>query len=780
MAYRIFIYDESDNAIELDTDDLTMSTSFNISDIADISTRKETISKSVKFKNTKQNKLAFGSMNLNKTVDTSLPNRFGFNYSALRPVDCAVYEDDKLLFVGTIRIVAMVPSNDKREGWYEATIVGNLVEFKRTVGDLELTDLDLTDLKHPYHIDVIKDSWSISTRNYDATSNTFNVVPFERGKNYIYGFIDYGVQFKDDSNNNTANTDTERFNALNFRPGIYVKELWNRIFSNANFTWQLNGGQGLNDKFSSLMIANCEEKFVSTFNGFNMKFTKPLPLVVTQSSAEHSLTKLGHFIPINNVTNPPANTISPYLKLYNGNNNIIVTDRSFKSDARAGIVITGIHNNFLVPMSFKVALVEATLGVNATAMNITDFKAVQEKSFTIAPVGSLPDQIINFNIPERDWENQKLYAVRIYATYLGGSLQPPIQSQLSYSVDYCEVSFPKDALTTFSANIKFDNDGTNPDLVIPKLPAGIKQFDFIKNVMSIFNLYYYTKKDNPRHIYFELYDDFYALTSPYYITTTALDWTRKVDQPSIKFKSKLDLPKKYLFTYKEDSDWINDTYKKTYNTVYGQFQSTDAYGVTDSKKVEVIFSPTPVISPAGTGRLFPALYKVEDGNKKQTKTNIRLLYFTGVVGCNPYLLQKDYYDTSNSTWTTISFNELGDYPRCGPYWFDFNNNPTETLDFGRSNEYYFPATVDYINARNNYENYYIGQITELTNPNISILECDIYLNEMDISNLDLKVPIFIDTDRTGHAYFKILTIEYLDNISKAKLTALKIYNGTER
>ncbi|MFT3908319.1 MAG: hypothetical protein QM737_02750 [Ferruginibacter sp.] len=781
MAYQIWLYDETQSSVQLDTDDLMMTTTFNISDIADISTRKETITKSIKLKATKTNNLAFGSMHVNKVVNTSLDNKFGFNYSPLRPVPCLVYEDGKLLFKGTLRITAMVPSNDKREGYYEATITGNLVEFKAAVGDLELTDLDLSDLRHPYHIDVIKDSWTISTRTYDASTNTFNVVPFERGKGYLYGHVDYGVQFKDESNSNVANTDTNRFNALNLRPGLYAKEIFNRIFEQSGFTWELRGGQGLNDKFSSLWVPNAQEKFISTFNGFNMKFSKPFPQVVNQTTSYSVMNAMSQFIPIQNVTNPPAGTISPYLQLASGTNNVVVTNRNFKTDARVGVVLSGIQNNFGLPTFYEISLMEAPSTATPDQSNLHDdgFKPIIKKTFTVMPMSSYPDQIINLNIPERDFENQKQYAVCVLAYRPNVGLVPTMKAHNFYTVDFAEVSFPKDAATTFTADIKFDDTGTNPDIVKPVLPPGIKQFDFIKNVMQLFNLYYYTEKNNPRHIIFELYDDYYALTSPYYITSTALNWTYKVDLPSVKIKSKLDLPKKYLFTYKEDSDWINERYKNTYGAVYGRFQSTDAFGVTDSKKIEVIFSPTPVISPAGTGRLIPALYKVEDGNKKTTKTNIRMLYFTGYVPCNNYLLQKDFYDTTNSVWTTLTFNELGQYPRVSPYWFDFNNNPTETLDFGRANEFYFSATIDYINVRTGYQNYFIGQVTELTNPNIQILECDINLNEIDISNLDLKVPIFIDLPN-GHAYWKILSIDYLGNNAKSKLTALKIYNGTER
>lgn len=777
--YELWIYDETLDYVLLDTDNLELTTTFCIEDISDISKRKDTISKSVKLKMTKTNNEAFGScFHLNQVTDSSISYLLRFNFNKLKPVPCIVYENDTLLFKGSLRIVEIIPPNDKVDAYYEVAITGHLVDFKSSLGDLNLSDIDLSDLKHKLKYDVITDSWASKTERYNNTTNSFYTESFSLGSGYLYPHIQYGVQFQDRSESNAINRDENAFNMLNYRPALYLKELFNRIITNAGFTYEIQGDNDFKKKFNSAFIPNNEERFVSTFNGFNIQFQKPSVVVNNQSSAYLDRFYSNQYVTISQYTPPPPNSISPFILPYNGTNDILYTNRIFHSDAKVSLYISNLYNPYVQPAKFVVALVEAPIGENINLDNPEGFKSVSEKTFEIPGGSSFPDQQINLTIGERQWDSQKNLAVRIFFGCIipiipGGGL--PIG--VTYNVDGCILSFPKDANTQFSAEIKFD-ETDNPDIIIPRLPAGIKQFDFIKNIINLLNLYCYVDKLNPRHLIFTKYDDFWAFTSPEYITSTALDWTRKI-VPPVKLKPKSDLPKKYFFTYKEDTDWLNEDYKKKYSETFGSFQATDSYGLIDSKKIELIFSPTPVVEYPGTKRKLPALFKYENGEKKQMKTNIRLLYYHGLKPCSPYFLKRDYF--TGTEWTTLSFNEVSDYPSVSTYWYDSNNVPIEDLHFGRSKEIYFPdPTGDYAYAKTAYENYYINQVFELTNPNIEILESEIILNEIDINNLDLRIPVFIDLGAGGHGYFKILSIEYLGSDSKSRITALKVYNGLER
>jgi hypothetical protein len=61
-----------------------------------------------------------------------------------------------------------------------------------------------------------------------------------------------------------------------------------------------------------------------------------------------------------------------------------------------------------------------------------------------------------------------------------------------------------------------------------------------------------------------------------------------------------------------------------------------------------------------------------------------------------------------------------------------------------------------------------------TNANITYLECEAYLNENDINQLDLSVPIFIDLGINGHSYWKVLSINYTNNGRSSTVQLQKI------
>ncbi len=87
---------------------------------------------------------------------------------------------------------------------------------------------------------------------------------------------------------------------------------------------------------------------------------------------------------------------------------------------------------------------------------------------------------------------------------------------------------------------------------------------------------------------------------------------------------------------------------------------------------------------------------------------------------------------------------------------------------------YFNSLSGITSCPTSYSNYYSGNISDLTNPQVTYVECEAYLNELDISNLDLKLPVFIDTGSMGHAYFKVMSIDYENNNVTSKVLLQKI------
>ena len=104
-TWRIYDKTVKSNHVLLDTEDIEISTVFAISDISDISSRKDLITKNITLKGTDTNNQAFGHLfHLNRSADLKLSNKLLLNYAPLRTVDCLVYEDNMLILKGTMLV----------------------------------------------------------------------------------------------------------------------------------------------------------------------------------------------------------------------------------------------------------------------------------------------------------------------------------------------------------------------------------------------------------------------------------------------------------------------------------------------------------------------------------------------------------------------------------------------------------------------------------------------------------------------------------------------------
>lgn len=778
MAYRVILVDEA-NGVELDTENIDMSSIFSIADVNDISVRNDSV-KSVVFKGSKTNNDAFGNLSIsNKVTDSGIANKIGFNYNPLIVVPAFVYEDSVLVFKGTLRVVNVVIEKGKIQA-YNTVITGGLIDFKNALQDKYLHDLDFSDLSHQYKLTIIKNSWATNTQRIDDDGN-FITVPFEKGSGYVYPHIDYGVTFFQPS----ANSYIDNWNVYNYRPAIYLKEYFDRIFSQAEvsgFSYEIKADNDFINKFNSAIIPNADEKIRFNLEGWNLVYAKSLIVIDNSLDAVHRPKYSAKLLHFHNDPLPPAGTITTPFKKVGTYDNIFDVTRTITSDCAAFVNFPIVKNLNSYPVTIHLQVVERKVTAANNSPIDSNWEIVQESKFDLNANEIKNNYTRTLSIGEREWKQNTQIALRVLHDRPDGNdlgLNPYYigNQNVQYTISQNELAFPSSDSTPFKAELLID-DGTNADTLIPRAPENIKQLDFLKSIALQWNLFAYTETSNPRHIIFQKRDDYYAFCLPQNVSNFALDWTRKLDFNSkITIKSNIDIPKSYLFSYKEDSDFINTEYKKKYGELYGSFRFTDAFGITAEKKLSLIFSPTPIAEYNSTQRIYPLLHKDSYVERKPTKTNIRLLYYNGLQNCISYNICKDELATDR-TWTTTILDTLTQYPNCSTFYFS-NNIPVEDLNFGLSFEYFFPLTQNYLDAISSYQAYYSNQVTELTNPNVSFCECEMLLNEVDIANLDLRVPIYLDMGMYGHGYFKVLEIEYENKNVTSKVLLQKIYLGTE-
>ena len=789
MAYRVFLVEQlgdEANHVELDVEDVDFATVFNVAEVADISLRKGNITKQIAFKGTARNNTAFGNLlHSNKRTDFAIKNNIGFNYNALRTVDCLIYEDNQLLLQGSIRVIG---TKYDRNGTiiYNTVITGAELEYRMKLANKHLHDIDLTDLKHQFTINNVLDSASVKTQRYDESSLTYSYVNFQKGSGYVYPEIDYGVWFKKESANKLSNK-----HISNYRPAVYVREIFDRIFNQEElngYSYEIKGNDSLIQKFNSLILPNVVEKQGGrTDKRWRLRKTTSANVINELDSDYLWNGSKDWEFPISFQTGlvPGPLFSENYMNYYgtyrDGNISCVFeVERNFKCDALLNVTLTDIENNSnalaVGPFPVRVSVELCRRGWIATTepeFNDADtWEVIASSSFSLLPNQNIASKNITLEIGEQEFQlgTQIMARVRFSS---GIQLKGPIGSNnFEFKLTSAELAFPKD-----QTNGLIDFEAIYGDHIVPTLPENIKQMDFLKSVITMFNFYVYADKTRPKHLIFQTYDDYYAMTSLNLLPSTAINWSRKVVPLTVEKKTNLTIPKKYLFAYKEDGDEYNKQYKVVFNDTYGNFSFDDELGVTDQQKVEVIFSASPTVTYTGSDKLQPIMWVMDSGKPKPQKTNIRLLFYNGLRTCNPFNIGKDTYD---GEWQMETLRQdVTVYAMCSEYYFlDGLTNfyPLGSLMFGNPRQYFFGVTDVYRNAPGVYQSYYQNQVSQMTDPNVLFVECDVMLNEIDIANLDLRVPVFIDEGAAGHGYYKVLSVEYVskDTPSKVKLQKITV------
>ena len=293
------------------------------------------------------------------------------------------------------------------------------------------------------------------------------------------------------------------------------------------------------------------------------------------------------------------------------------------------------------------------------------------------------------------------------------------------------------------------------------IPAKVKQRDFIKSLVNMFNLYIQPNPDDEKDLIIEPRDDFY--------NNNIIDWSSKIDkskdidiQPMGALNSK-----EYLYTYKQDNDYYNDLYYNTWDEVYGQadFIINNDF-LKAEHKTEIIFSPTPSVGQSWYDRVIPTIIKFDDKDGVQrTEANIRILQWGGMKDTDQQWLHSD---SSGVTFKT-------QYPYSGMY--DDPYTPTEDIGFNLTNEIYWANVFNNVitfSNNNLYNKYYKKFIEEITDTNSKIVNGYFYLTPSDISNLSFRKQYYFEGQ-----YFRLNKVEnYNPSNPITKCEFLKIKEAT--
>jgi hypothetical protein len=692
---------------------------FQVGDIRDISQRKGNFSKTIVLVGSKNNNNL-----LNHYYDVNI-QAGTFDINAV--TTCSVIQDgipvmeNASLQLTAIKKVQLTEQYEEHVE-YEVLVKESKADFFTAINNLELTDIDFSDLNHTY------DAFNVVNRFTNTEVDGF--------KYFLPGSGDafYSTQ--------------------EFKPAIFAKTYFDRIFQGAGFTY--SWPDLVDDKFDKLVIPYNGDTDNFDYNDYTVKANSGPNTYTGQFFAGFSEMPLPQTITGWTETEDPQNIYNPTTGVYSTPFNIssnnsqqydynITIQYELRLVNSSGVTLYSGTTTQATPTFYRPQLYLTRNGVVSSAVNLYTNPAPLNGSPAVTYAVQTPTSIPNGtttilsqtaicsmaltaqNLPQL---SQGRLAVRcprdFYSAPNGTALSPawrtgsatgPVcasgQIKLQYVVTSIDISItPSNNIVAIGGTIDVND----------YVPQKIKQNDFVKAIFNMYNLYADVDKTQPNQLNLIHRD-------AYYDAGKEVNWTHllaKDKEQSLSFLPELT-SKKVILTYTPDKDSPNQTYTDATNQIYGQAEVVfDNEYVKDVTTKPVLFGPTPIIRTP-----FGAYVGMIAG--QAPKTNLRIMYDStaeiGLSTCSPYHIYD--YGTTGMTGVTT-------YPYVGH--FDNPLNPTWDLNFSVCSFYYYqPLSLTDNNLYNRYWRRTMGQINSG-----KMLTAFFNLKESDIQPLELNDKIRID------------------------------------
>jgi hypothetical protein len=682
---------------------------FSIGDIRDISKRTGNFSKTITLVgNSNNNNLLNHYYDVNIQAGT-------FNINQL--TSCDVIQDGiPVMTNATLQLInikkSQLTSAYEQMVEYEVLIKEDRGTFFTDISNKYLNDIDFSDLDHFVDADVV-----ISTFDYSVTDGYKYVMPYNIDNQYQLNW---------------------------FKPAIYAKNYFDRIFATAGYSYTWDGLAAAN--FDKLLIPyNGDQNIVdwsdvyveAEISGFS--YTKTYAPSMQQSSFFNFVV-----YPWTEISDPAGLFFSngsystpQWIGAGSGESYVYTATISgtvqLENIAPVNLHLTGGFKKAYVPYfdirvnSFHNIKCQSSSGLILEYTQASPFPAnslSSTYSFT---------EVFTFNATTNGsggidvGEIQVIFGgVSIYPINADGTIQFGGTQQATWLTNTFGTSTgaPEIIFNISSANLTIrpsDNIPLNSGITTMNnfIPEKIKQSDFIKSIFMMYNIYATANPDNQNNLILISRDE-------YYDSGKVGNWTNKLmkdKEQSIIFIPELN-NKKLRLTYKADTDSPNTVYTGVTNEIYGQVEVTfDNEYVKGIDVKELIFSPTPV-QPTIFGAFLPLL------NGAAPKTNLRILFDNGQVTASDVTILSGY-DTTTST--------AGVYPYLSHFRGD-PFNPLSDINFAECQYYYYQVNQ---NTNNNlYNSYWRRTVAQINGG--KLLTAYFLLNEVDIQLMELNDKIRID------------------------------------
>lgn len=668
---------------------IPMYINFMLSDVREPDKRNSSFSKTIQLYGTNEvNKLFENIFNVNTSLNTFNPNQ---------KIEARYFANSVLVFEGSLQLLSITlkPNNLIV---YDCIIIGLENGIFLTLGDKMLTELDFSAYDHVYsRANIIaSDASMVTSTGYYYPTNV----------------------------DNGTSVDVDEYKVENFLPCFYAYEYVKKIIEDNGYTYTSSFLTGsffkrliIYPNFNQIKLSQTQIDNQQFYVGLNAD----IPIVVASLTTFNYNNESGDFFDIGNQVSGTTAILNE-----NGYYNMV---------AKIKMKLSFTHTDATVAYAiFTNPLTD--IQINRSTDGGATYPALVNSNQFIGGSASLQ---IN---KATDYFYENAVASDVQFQNAGYRFQCVHLYSLTnvkyYNASNVEIltgtgtivfnALSGDANTSFYAIVNGNVAADGNTLEANKcLPTNIKQKDFFKSILQMFNLFVDFDRTNKANLIIEPYRDFF--------TDTVVDWNNRTDlNKDIKVNpiGLLDA-KRYIFKYKDDKDYYNTKYKDKWNETYGsEIIDVDNDFLKTDKVNEVIFSASPTVANYVLQRNDIRIYKNQDTRAAEVP-NIRILIANGVkTSINPFVFK----GVGLSDLSTNSHNEA--------LMEDNDLFPTGTLQFGYPKELFY----DYVNPSfaqyTLYNVYHEPQISNIINKNSKVDVRYLWINTNEINQFSFRKRYFID------------------------------------
>jgi hypothetical protein len=686
--------------------------SLSIDDFKNVAEQVKSYSKDFNLPATKRNNRIFDQMyEVTRADDKKVFNPYV-------KTQCVLKQDGFILFEGYLRLIDV--KDKEGEISYNVNLYSEVVALADVLKDRTFSELDFTELAHDYNYTEIRNSWqgqlTVAPLPITSFANNTGVAGATTTNVLKYPFIDWNHQI---SPNTTTSFPVLSNLETAFRPCIRLKYLIQNIFAATQFNWESNF-------FDS-----------ADFDKLYMDFNWGAASTIIEGNGEFGTTGTNlsttAFTNLElDVTNFPDefgwdSTNFRFVAPQDGIGYIISSHFEFVMASASTLSVQWVHKNSggTVLNTFNYASASQGLG------NVVQWDANLFASLSL---------------------NDTLQA-QFKTTGAGDASQRTT------------VSAPWSSVVASTGMIV----GTSNTL-LQTLRGELGQWDFLKGIMTMFNLVSLVDESDPNTIRIEPYSDVFinntkGAAGDFTLASRGIqhDWTEKIDDAEMELKPLNDLNKKTIFKFVEDDDdYAFSVYKNSTGHLYGSKvfpppgSSPSSFNILEGEE-EITAEPFAATVSKPLMEEFPdfvvpALYaQGSDDSWEGFDNSPRIFYENGVktlTSCTYDVPIQNGVPGDDFEDEFLQFSHLSIIPSVS----------ATTKDFVFESQQLISAAVGFPPIDNLYSTYWQPYFNELYNADTRIMTLRVNLSPSDVSNFKMYDTVFIK-----NRIFRVNKIEYKPN-----------------